>query len=138
MVTKKELSARMRKRIQEGIAWLNSKTPEFWDGFATEYSYDRDVLMNGNWEKGLDLGMLDLQSGQYCVLGQIGNDYSEVTDYAGLDEMTSSSLGFFIDADEYELGRPVDNSDWSLLTECWISAVKVLRNKVSSREEQGE
>lgn len=141
----------MQERVQAGIQWLNSRDEQFWAGYCEEYDKEREDILNGEWLFGLDLGDLNLQSGSYCVLGQVGGNYEDVINYAYLSQEEASRLGFFLDTEEYleqyigthagteeeaelDENNPVPSffrdQHWSQLTEIWIQEVRELRAKV--------
>ena len=119
----------MQERIERGVAWLDSRTEEFWNDYAVWSEQDREALLDGRWLD-LDLSRLDLRDGTYCVLGQVGGGFQLVRDFAGLNDYKASSLGFLLDEREY--GRASDfyyGAHYSMLTELWIEKIVQLREE---------
>lgn len=115
--------AAMRERIDAGVAWLNSRTEEWWNEYSEDTGYE---VLDGRWLD-LDLDQLDLTDGQYCVLGQAGGSYSSVKDFAGLTYGDASSLGFILSENEYGRKSNFKPQHYSMLTELWIAKIKQLR-----------
>lgn len=122
----KSLKAKMQRRINKGVVWMNSRTDEFWDNYAEVEGYNREDILDGRWLD-LNLETLDLNDSKFCVLGQTGRAYYAVIRYANLSTEDASQLGFVLDEEDYNLQVPFQEEDYSLLTELWIAKIKQLR-----------
>ena len=116
----------MKRRIDAGVEWLNSRTEKFWDDYVDWSGVRFEDILDGNWLN-LDLGYLDLQDGTFCVLGQAGGSYSEVTRFAHMTFRRASELGFLLDEEEYGRKGEFTAEHYSLFTELWIEKIKALR-----------
>lgn len=95
---------KIQQRVQRGIAWLNKK-----------YGI--------GWHRRIVLGRLDMSNGQYCIIGQLDEDYVRGLNRLGIEAYGSQypvSLGLIG-------GRLRETYDYPVLTREWLVQLRALR-----------
>lgn len=80
-------------RVQKGAALLDEKRP--------------------GWEKEIDIGILDIMDGRWCVLGQLYGYYT----------IGATVMGIGYGNQEYGFARPTPLADLPTLTNAWRALI---------------
>lgn len=88
-------------RVKRGIVYLDQHIP--------------------GWCKKIDVADLDLGDPTACVLGQVLDGFFNGLQLLELSDYESQNMGFNVNTNK-NLGV-----EYSLLTECWLTAVKIKR-----------
>jgi hypothetical protein len=95
------------KQINCGVEFLNTYRP--------------------NWLNLIDIDLLDMTMPQFCILGQIGDDFYYVRTEMNLSMNDTDQMGFTC--------PNLDDEVWSTLTKEWKDKIVSLRNETSQTKD---
>lgn len=96
----------IQKRAARGAAFMDQKRP--------------------GWHNEIELGLLDIECGACCILGQIYNDYGQGTGKIGIsyDQQRQYDLGL--------MATPINKTQkYRELTAAWKTEIRIRRTRVA-------